>query len=50
MLGFPYSLSRVFGTNFGTVRTTLIVGTAVQLYGFLGQKSRSIFQDCSKGF
>jgi hypothetical protein len=36
--------------NFETVRTALIVGTAVQLYGFLGQKSRSIFQDCSEGF
>jgi hypothetical protein len=36
--------------NFKTDRTALITGTAVQLYGFLGQKSRSIFQDCSEGF
>jgi hypothetical protein len=36
--------------NFKTVRTALIVGPAIQLYGFLGQKSRSIFQDCLGGF
>jgi hypothetical protein len=36
--------------NFETVHTALIVGTVVQLYGFLGQKSRSIFQDFSEGF
>jgi primosomal replication protein N len=41
MLGFPYSLDRILGTNFETVRTALIVGTVVQLYGFLVQKSRS---------
>jgi hypothetical protein len=41
LLGFPYSLGRILGTNFETVRTTLIVGTTVQLYGFLVQKSRS---------
>jgi hypothetical protein len=36
--------------NFEAVRATLIIGAAIQLYGFLGHKSRSIFQDCSKGF
>jgi hypothetical protein len=36
--------------NFEIVRTALIAGTSVQLYGFLGQKLRSIFQDYSKGF
>jgi hypothetical protein len=41
LLGFPYSLGRILGTNFETVRTALIAGTAVQLYGFLVQKSRS---------
>jgi hypothetical protein len=41
MLGFSYSLSKNFGTNFETVRTTLIVGITVQLYGFLVYKSRS---------
>jgi hypothetical protein len=40
LLGFLYSLGRIFGTNFETVRTTLITGIAVQLYGFLVQKSR----------
>jgi hypothetical protein len=41
LLGFPYNLSKILGTNFKTVRTALIVGTTVQLYGFLVQKSRS---------
>jgi hypothetical protein len=41
MLGFPYSLGRILGTNFEKVRTALIAGTAVQLYGFMVQKSRS---------
>jgi hypothetical protein len=41
MLGFLYSLSRVLAQIFGTVRTTLIIGAAVQSYGFLVQKSRS---------
>jgi hypothetical protein len=36
LLGFPYSLSRILGTNFEIVRTTLIARTAVQLYGFMG--------------
>jgi hypothetical protein len=29
LLGFPYSLGRILGTNFKTVRTSLIVGTVV---------------------
>jgi hypothetical protein len=40
-MGFPYSLGKILGTNFEIVRTALIGGTAVQLYGFLVQKSRS---------
>jgi hypothetical protein len=40
MLVFPYSLGKILGTNFETIRTALIDGTTVQLYRFLVHKSR----------
>jgi hypothetical protein len=48
LLGILYSHNRKFGTNFNIVHTTFIVRTTVQLYGFLGKKSRSILRTVQK--
>jgi hypothetical protein len=45
---FRTVITENFGTNFKTVCKTFIVGRVVQLYRFMGQKSRSIFRTFQK--